>query len=311
MIDTPLARDLSFWPHSQVASFCLLLCFVTLTCGAHGFHAGDLGDRDVLDRVVETGESPSAVVEREGLAELAIPSFSSRTMVYKGLSPADALADFYLDLAEERGLPVEWFALSSGAKISMDSGTENMDWISRVLRGIIEFTQDGGEILPTGEPTSALQIRAINYVLVQVNDLRKAEQFYQDFFAMELLGRVRRGPDGTLLPLPADYSWDRALQTGELADTSFLSNGPLTLAAQRVGLGVLLGQGALETVSLGAAYAAGLATGFWGEIEDLRENWVEDKRWEPTMDAAQRDEYYKFWKKAVTRTFDWFEADEE
>jgi glycerol kinase len=65
-----------------------------------------------------------------------------------------------------------------------------------------------------------------------------------------------------------------------------------------------------ETTSLGAAYAAGLATGFWNEVEDLRENWVEDKRWEPQMDAAQRDEYYKYWKKAVTRTFDWFEADE-
>jgi glycerol kinase len=65
-----------------------------------------------------------------------------------------------------------------------------------------------------------------------------------------------------------------------------------------------------ETTSLGAAYAAGLATGFWGEVEDLRENWVEDKRWEPSMDSDKRDEYYKYWKKAVTRTFDWFEADE-
>ena len=65
-----------------------------------------------------------------------------------------------------------------------------------------------------------------------------------------------------------------------------------------------------ETTSLGAAYAAGLATGLWNEVEDLRENWVEDKRWEPQMESAQRDEYYKFWKKAVTRTFDWFEADD-
>jgi glycerol kinase len=64
-----------------------------------------------------------------------------------------------------------------------------------------------------------------------------------------------------------------------------------------------------ETTALGAAYAGGLATGFWGNQEDLRENWQEDKRWEPTMDAAKRDEYYKFWKKAVTRTFDWFEAE--
>ena len=65
-----------------------------------------------------------------------------------------------------------------------------------------------------------------------------------------------------------------------------------------------------ETTSLGAAYAAGLATGFWNEVEDLRENWVEDKRWEPQMDSDKRDEYYTYWKKAVTRTFDWFEADE-
>jgi glycerol kinase len=64
-----------------------------------------------------------------------------------------------------------------------------------------------------------------------------------------------------------------------------------------------------ETTSLGAAYAAGLATGFWAEVEDLRENWQEDKRWEPSMDSEKRDEYYKFWKKAVTRTFDWFEAE--
>jgi glycerol kinase len=62
-----------------------------------------------------------------------------------------------------------------------------------------------------------------------------------------------------------------------------------------------------ETTSLGAAYAAGLATGFWAEVEDLRENWVEDKRWEPKMDDAAREEAYRFWKKAVERTFDWLE----
>src|SRR5918999_1663900 len=49
-----------------------------------------------------------------------------------------------------------------------------------------------------------------------------------------------------------------------------------------------------ETTALGAAYAAGLATGLWSEVEDLRENWVEDKRWEPQMDDTQRDEYYTY-----------------
>jgi acetyl/propionyl-CoA carboxylase alpha subunit/acetyl-CoA carboxylase carboxyltransferase component len=51
-----------------------------------------------------------------------------------------------LDLAERMGLPVEWFALSSGARIAMDSGTENMDWIAAVLRRLVGFTQAGGEV---------------------------------------------------------------------------------------------------------------------------------------------------------------------
>jgi hypothetical protein len=51
-----------------------------------------------------------------------------------------------LDLADALGAPVEWFALSSGARISMSNGTENMDWVARALRRIVEFTQSGGEI---------------------------------------------------------------------------------------------------------------------------------------------------------------------
>lgn len=51
-----------------------------------------------------------------------------------------------LDLAEEMKVPLEWYALSSGARISMDSGTENMDWVARALKRVVEFTQDGGEI---------------------------------------------------------------------------------------------------------------------------------------------------------------------
>nr|WP_092623529.1 carboxyl transferase domain-containing protein [Jiangella sp. DSM 45060] len=51
-----------------------------------------------------------------------------------------------LDLAEELGVPLEWFALSAGARVAMDSGTENMDWVAAALRRIVEFTQRGGEI---------------------------------------------------------------------------------------------------------------------------------------------------------------------
>jgi len=62
-----------------------------------------------------------------------------------------------------------------------------------------------------------------------------------------------------------------------------------------------------ETTSLGAAYAAGLATGFWSEVEDLRANWGKDKEWTPQMDPQERDKEYGYWKKAVTRTFDWLD----
>jgi glycerol kinase len=62
-----------------------------------------------------------------------------------------------------------------------------------------------------------------------------------------------------------------------------------------------------ETTSLGAAYSAGLAVGFWSEVEDLRANWGKDKEWQPQMDADEREKEYRFWKKAVTKTFDWVE----
>jgi glycerol kinase len=62
-----------------------------------------------------------------------------------------------------------------------------------------------------------------------------------------------------------------------------------------------------ETTALGAAYAAGLAVGYWKEVEDLRANWGKDHEWDPQMASKQRDGLYKGWKKAVTRTFNWVE----
>ena len=64
-----------------------------------------------------------------------------------------------------------------------------------------------------------------------------------------------------------------------------------------------------ETTALGAAYAAGLAVGFWGGLDELRANWQEDRRWEPAMDPAERDRLLRNWKKAVTKTFDWVDED--
>jgi glycerol kinase len=60
-----------------------------------------------------------------------------------------------------------------------------------------------------------------------------------------------------------------------------------------------------ETTALGAAYAAGLAVGFWAKVEDLRANWGVDKTWKPTMDSAKRAKLFDGWLEAVKRTFGW------
>ena len=64
-----------------------------------------------------------------------------------------------------------------------------------------------------------------------------------------------------------------------------------------------------ETTALGAAYAAGLAVGYWADEDDLRQNWGEDKRWTPNMDDDAREKTYRNWKKAVTKTLDWVDDD--
>jgi acetyl/propionyl-CoA carboxylase alpha subunit/acetyl-CoA carboxylase carboxyltransferase component len=81
----------------------------------------------------------------EGMTRIAL--FGDPTKALGTVAEAEcARVVAAIDLAEKLSVPVEWFALSSGATISMESGTENMDWVSRALRRIITFTQNGGEI---------------------------------------------------------------------------------------------------------------------------------------------------------------------
>lgn len=64
-----------------------------------------------------------------------------------------------------------------------------------------------------------------------------------------------------------------------------------------------------ETTALGAAYAAGLAVGYWTSTDEIRDNWGEDKRWSPQMPEEERERLYRNWKKAVTKTLDWVDDD--
>jgi glycerol kinase len=66
-----------------------------------------------------------------------------------------------------------------------------------------------------------------------------------------------------------------------------------------------------ETTALGAAYAAGIAVGFWDGEQDVIDNWNEGHRWTPSMDEAERERLFRQWNKAVTKTFDWVDDDVE
>ncbi len=64
-----------------------------------------------------------------------------------------------------------------------------------------------------------------------------------------------------------------------------------------------------ETTALGAAYASGLAVGFWSGLGELKANWAEDKRWSPSIDGAERERLLRLWHKAVTKSYDWVDED--
>jgi glycerol kinase len=65
-----------------------------------------------------------------------------------------------------------------------------------------------------------------------------------------------------------------------------------------------------ETTCLGAAYAAGLAVGYWPDVEGLRANWRKAAQWSPAMSVAARNKGFRKWKKAVQRTLDWIDDDD-
>lgn len=89
-----------------------------------------------------------------------------------------------------------------------------------------------------------------------------------------------------------------------------VTNNDLAMQIQADVLGVPVYKPAVaETTALGAAYAAGYAVGFWNSQDEMRENWVEDKRWEPQWTDDQREAGLAQWHKAVERTFGWVDVD--
>jgi acetyl/propionyl-CoA carboxylase alpha subunit/acetyl-CoA carboxylase carboxyltransferase component len=128
-----------------------------LLAGAHGrFTEHDLDDSGALVPVDRPkGKNSAAIVagvvstptarHPEGVTRVVLLGDPTRSLGALA-QPECARVIAALDLAEQMSVPLEWFALSSGARVSMTSGTENMDWVAAALKRIVEFTQAGGEI---------------------------------------------------------------------------------------------------------------------------------------------------------------------
>jgi glycerol kinase len=103
---------------------------------------------------------------------------------------------------------------------------------------------------------------------------------------------------------------DSGVRLGVLKVDGGVTANELCMQIQADVLGVPVSRPVVaETTALGAAYAAGLAVGFWKNTDELRENWNEARRWEPQWTGEQRQTGYRRWKKAVTRTLDWVDVD--
>jgi glycerol kinase len=102
---------------------------------------------------------------------------------------------------------------------------------------------------------------------------------------------------------------DAGVQLDELKVDGGVTANTLCMQIQADTLGVEVSKPVVaETTALGAAYAAGLATGFWASPDELRENWLEDQRWVPQISEEERAAGYAGWQKAVQRTLDWVQV---
>lgn len=125
--------------------------------------------------------------------------------------------------------------------------------VAGVATGNAMSTEVGNALRAEGvaevERARRVTIPALNYVAIQVADTHKAEEFYREFFDMDVVARTRNTADG-VVPCPMDYDWATAIKTEETADDVYLRNGALALGLHRVGLGARIDRSVVDRISL-------------------------------------------------------------
>jgi catechol 2,3-dioxygenase-like lactoylglutathione lyase family enzyme len=217
--------------------------------------------------------------------------FVNLTVAAHSLRVIDGIYDWFDSLGASR--PDLRLVLHSGERVNLeavDRGAmvatirRDQPWVERTLPKVGEHEEDLFAT-PATEPGEPLGVRidgagsnapdrsfglatepadlprrvrlgAINHIAVKVNDLAKAETFYQTFLDMQLIGRFRTGAIGGLEMVEESYDWEAAIHAGRPADVSFVTNGAVTLALINAGRGARIDRGQIDHISVSVDGAA-------------------------------------------------------
>lgn len=235
---------------------------------------------------VNQAEDAQVVVVRNSHGRPLDEPYLDLTVACHSLRVIQSLYNWFDDLGASR--PDIRLVLHSGERVPLeahDRGSmvalirRDQPWVERTIPKIGEHAVDAyadadleaqlnATSLSPYAPTNALErswstlpaiqepqggrrvaIREVNHIAVRVTDLEKAERFYTDFMSMDIVGRARQMGGGFDL-LPANFSWPDAIRKGEEPDVTFMRNGPLVLAVQRLGRGARLERGVLDHISV-------------------------------------------------------------
>jgi len=226
------------------------------------------------------------VVVRSSHGRGADEPFTDLTIAAHSLRVIQSIYDWFDELGGSR--PDIRLALHSGERLQLEAYERSamvaairrdQPWVDRSIPKIGDHEEESFEggvdaamsasLVSPGAQTATLErswqslpavqepeggrkvvIRELNHIAIRVTDLQVAERFYTSFLSMDIVERARRGATGTFETLGAGYSWADAIVAGEEADVSFLRNGPLVLALQRLGRGARLERGLLDHISI-------------------------------------------------------------
>jgi catechol 2,3-dioxygenase-like lactoylglutathione lyase family enzyme len=183
--------------------------------------------------------------------------------------------------------PSPRIVLNSGERLSLADHTagsmvaairSDQPWIEHAIPRIgdhVDPSAPGAAVAVQSEAARrSVTIERVNFLSINVQDLRRAERFYTDFFDMSIVARARRA-DGRIDLIGDDYDWEQAIVSETEADETYLRNGPLVLALHRVGVGARMDWSVIDRFSIrvdGATYNRLKAKVLVGSFETLGED---------------------------------------